>query len=625
MASVTQDFNTYTKTDPSGRFTVIADKVTATGLLGNDAGHYVYKDMGVGHFNEDFTHHLESFKSTVTQYGITTVWAISNNIDDYQGHVDNSYDGVFLLNSGPTNTTNQFIFRVVENGSMTQDFTGSLPEDTLYYITIERDDDGGVNNTGRYTCYIRTGSHVGTLVDTLVVDSGAGEQNDFRYIYALAGPANGAVSHEADGYTQNLHLNEPDAGNYEDFTTYTETDPGGTVTVTAPKVSWDDLDRSTETHVIGDYGVDHFNEDFTHNFEFQWSDKQGNGASPWFWVLANVEKDITAILNDGDDAIAINKLSSDHRFYLYHIEDGSASNSDLTDFNAVEGTTYFFTCTRDYDGGSNNTGLYTVDIRVGSHEGPLVDTISVEAGVGEQNDYRYLYAVDTAESSTGTSDGFFQNLDINEIVLPEGIFINNFNLGVGDWTLVSDLGSFSVDAIDRNYSIDITASGSYFLHNGEQVSTTFSGIDDGQIMSYTPASVVSSGTFTITAHVKNINNDIKEETYYLLYGYNVLFDQVVEWGPAKQVDVLIQATNLAFCPNTEGEGSYFKTIDLESRSLGAIVRVIEPFDLNSTIYPQSTAFFYGKTYTVTVSGVKDFSSNEMDPYTFNFTIEDPTS
>ncbi|MHA2131881.1 MAG: hypothetical protein ACW99L_18080, partial [Promethearchaeota archaeon] len=180
------------------------------------------------------------------------------------------------------------------------------------------------------------------------------------------------------------------------------------------------------------------------------------------------------------------------------------------------------------------------------------------------------------------------------------ISISNFNLDISEWMLVSDLVSFSVDAVDPTYTIDTSSSGSYFLHDGDQVTTTFSGITDGQRMFYTPSSVVSSGTFTITAHVKNSNNETKDETYYLLYGYNVLFDQVVEWGPAKQVDVLIQATNLAFCPNTEGEGSYFRTIDLDSENLGAIVRVIEPFDLNSTIYPQSTAFFYGKTYTITV-------------------------
>ncbi len=205
------------------------------------------------------------------------------------------------------------------------------------------------------------------------------------------------------------------------------------------------------------------------------------------------------------------------------------------------------------------------------------------------------------------------------------ILIDNFNLGVGGWTLVSDLGAFQVDAIDYTYAIDTTSSGSYFLHNGKQVSTTFSGIPNGQRMFYTPTSVVSSGTFTITAHVRNSNNEIKEKTYYLLYGYNILFDQVVEWGPNKQIDILIQASNLAFCPNLEGEGSYFKTADLESRDLGAIIRVIEPFDLNATIYPQSTAFFYGKTYIITVLGIKDYSGNEMDPYTFTFTIEDPTS
>jgi len=200
------------------------------------------------------------------------------------------------------------------------------------------------------------------------------------------------------------------------------------------------------------------------------------------------------------------------------------------------------------------------------------------------------------------------------------ILIDNFNLGIGNWELVSELGAFQVDAVDETYGI--STSGTYFLHNGEQVSTTFSGITDGYRMFYTPTSVVSSGTFTITAHVRNTNNDLKERTFYLLYGYNVLFDQVVEWGPNKQVDVLIQAKNEAFCPNLEGEGYYFKTVELESRDLAAIIRVIEPFDLGAEIYPQSTAFFYGKTFEIIISGVRDFSGNQMDPYSFTFTIED---
>lgn len=201
------------------------------------------------------------------------------------------------------------------------------------------------------------------------------------------------------------------------------------------------------------------------------------------------------------------------------------------------------------------------------------------------------------------------------------ILIDNFNLGVNDWMLVSDLGAFQVDAIDTVSGV--SASGTYFLHDGVQVPTTLSGITDGYRMFYTPTSVVSSGTFTITAHVTNSGSQVVEKTYYLLYGYNVRFDEVVEWGPNKQIDVLVQASNLAFCPNLEGAGNYFTTRDYDSRDLGAVIRVIEPFDLGAKIYPQSTAFFYGKTYSVTVSGIRDYSGNEMDPYTFTFTIEDP--
>jgi len=203
------------------------------------------------------------------------------------------------------------------------------------------------------------------------------------------------------------------------------------------------------------------------------------------------------------------------------------------------------------------------------------------------------------------------------------ILIDNFLLNSDEWVLVSDLNYFSVDIIDYEYGI--STSGSYFLYNDTQVGTTFSGIIGGYTMFYTPVSVVSSGIFTITAHVQNNNFEISEETYNLLYGYNVLFNEVVDWGANTQVDVLVQATNEVMCPNTVGEGFYFVTAELPSVNLGAYIRAVEYVDLNATIYPQSTSFFYGKTYSITISGVKDYSGNIMDPYTFTFTIEDPTS
>lgn len=196
-------------------------------------------------------------------------------------------------------------------------------------------------------------------------------------------------------------------------------------------------------------------------------------------------------------------------------------------------------------------------------------------------------------------------------------------MGVEEWVPTSELGSFSVDAVD--YVNNITTSGTYFIHNGSQVTTTFSGITDGYRMFYEPSDVTSSGTIVLTAHVQNDILEVEEQTFYLLCGYNLIFEETNDWGPVTQVDIRAQATNSALCPNTVAEGFYFTTVDLVSKNLSASIQAIEGVNLGAKIYPQSTAFFYGKTYTVTISGVKDFAGNEMDPYSYTFTIEDPTS
>ena len=196
-------------------------------------------------------------------------------------------------------------------------------------------------------------------------------------------------------------------------------------------------------------------------------------------------------------------------------------------------------------------------------------------------------------------------------------------MGVEEWLPVADLGSFSVDAVDHINTI--ISGSSYFIHDGVQVVTTFSGITDGYRMFYTPVDVSSSGVISLVAHVQNDVPETVEQTFYLLYGYNAIFEEWVDWGPYVQVDIRVQASNSVRCPNTVGEGFYFITADLEAVNLGATIRAIESVDLGAKIYPQSTAFFYGETYTVTISGVKDFAGNIMDPYTYSFTIEDPNN
>jgi len=199
------------------------------------------------------------------------------------------------------------------------------------------------------------------------------------------------------------------------------------------------------------------------------------------------------------------------------------------------------------------------------------------------------------------------------------IIIDNFSIGVKEWLPVTDLAYFAVDVVDHTYSV--STSGTYFLHDGQAVVTSYSGIADGYRCYYYPVDVYSSGTINITIHAENDNSETEEEEYHLLYGYNVKFDQIVDWGYNSTVVTTIEAENLAYCPNTEGEAFYFETADLHSTDLGASIVGLKSVDLGATIYPQSKFFFYGRTYTITISGVKDYHGNKMSEFSFNFTIE----
>jgi len=197
------------------------------------------------------------------------------------------------------------------------------------------------------------------------------------------------------------------------------------------------------------------------------------------------------------------------------------------------------------------------------------------------------------------------------------ILIDNFSIGVEEWLPITDLVSFIVDVIDHEHNI--TTSGTYFLHGGQIVLTSHSGISDGYRCYYYPPTI--SGGINLTIHAENDVSEIKEENYYLLYGYNCKFNELIDWGPKREVVITADAKNLAFCPNTESEAFYFETADLHSYDLGATIKAVESVDLNAIIYPQNTFFFYGRTYTIKISGIRDFTGNEMSDFNFSFTIE----
>jgi len=196
-----EDFTTYTEVDPNNKITITSTKVSWASY-NNAEEAYVYKDYGVDHFDGDFTHQFICQYANVTGEPIIARWLLANAIDDYWDLFDANEDSMDFIS-----VTGEWQLEIMESGSQSYDHEsfGSSPG-TDYYVTIDRDDDGGANGTGQLTAEIRTGSHTGTLQETLTVDSGAGEQNDFRYLYS-ANTANWADSGSyEDGYTQNLDL-----------------------------------------------------------------------------------------------------------------------------------------------------------------------------------------------------------------------------------------------------------------------------------------------------------------------------------------------------------------------------------------------------------------------------------
>jgi len=201
---------------------------------------------------------------------------------------------------------------------------------------------------------------------------------------------------------------------------------------------------------------------------------------------------------------------------------------------------------------------------------------------------------------------------------------------------ISADGVMSVDITDDVYNVltsasGITCSGTCCLQvDGTAVPVTFSGITDGYRMYYNPSDDFSSltGSTEFLVRAENSNGDVLERSYYLTYGYLMSYDNQerfgFDYGYNTQVVVRMSAEDWGICPKFSADAYYFTTeqrrpVDLGINIVG-IPGTVEK-DLNASIYPRSTAFFYGKTFRV-VLRAKDFLGNEMEPYEFEFKIED---
>lgn len=207
---------------------------------------------------------------------------------------------------------------------------------------------------------------------------------------------------------------------------------------------------------------------------------------------------------------------------------------------------------------------------------------------------------------------------------PISLDISNFSLGPYEYTSTS--GSICVDITDDIYNV--VTSGTYFVIDGATVSgITFDPITDGYRMCYDPVDEFESfvGPTEIIIHTENDNSDALEMSFYITSGYTVGFKHRTNpYDYDKQVVVRAAAENLASCPRLGTDAYWFTTVPKISKDLGATINAVpwSTNNLGAEITPTTdTIYFYGKTFKVEIRA-KDLAGNVMEPYIFEFKIED---
>ena len=150
---------------------------------------------------------------------------------------------------------------------------------------------------------------------------------------------------------------------YEDFTTFTEVDEGSDITInSSTNISWAELKTRRETgYVYKDKGIDHFNGDFTHEFECEFMRADIYNLVAW-WLVSDGLGDRYDLVLANKNFASFEMYGDNEEFRLKVCEGGAFSGDTWAAPGPQLDTWYFITIVRDDDGGANSTGRYTAYI-----------------------------------------------------------------------------------------------------------------------------------------------------------------------------------------------------------------------------------------------------------------------
>lgn len=183
----------------------------------------------------------------------------------------------------------------------------------------------------------------------------------------------------------------------EDYTTYTEVDDDGVITVTATKIDANSMDADVTELVYYDFGASYFDSDWS--LEYEVTQQSPSAVNSYAYGLAVFQNDVPTtqglrdFFNDtaSADAIYIFTLNTNPNTY-YKIGEHKAGSAD-TESSAISldratytGTKLYFTVNFDDDAGTYGT----VYLNIYSDASRTSSLGSVSKALTEENSWRYF-------------------------------------------------------------------------------------------------------------------------------------------------------------------------------------------------------------------------------------------
>jgi hypothetical protein len=193
-----EDFSTYTETDPNSKIAVTSSKIDVSAIDRGDNA-YVYDDKGSNFFDGDFEFLFEGYIDSATTNGYHAMACALANVNNKVSTDTNDDQGIRMYREG---SASRFLVQEQDGSNGYQTSTGDLSLDTLYYLTLERDE--AVGTYGTLYLYTYSDSDRTTLEGSASVALHSSKK-DFRYIYGWTNRGDGSGS-PWTGYVQDLDL-----------------------------------------------------------------------------------------------------------------------------------------------------------------------------------------------------------------------------------------------------------------------------------------------------------------------------------------------------------------------------------------------------------------------------------